>query len=119
MIIEKTIHRGDTFCEILTFRDKATKEPIDLTQYSKIVADIREGVNSESNRIGRLTVLNGGLEISGDNNEVLSIHTETADWTKSKYYMDVRFVDENNKIVTYLSVNITVLNVITKIEDDE
>lgn len=119
MIIEKKIHRGDTFTEIWTFRDKATKEPIDLSLYAKIVADIREGINQNSYRIKRLSTLNSEMVISGDNNEILTISMDTSNWDKSKYYMDVRVLEESGDVATYVALHITVLNVVTKIEEDE
>lgn len=93
--------RGDTFFQALRFESNG--EPIDLSVNNEINVDIRQGITRQGKLIKKLS-LGDGLEIVGEENDVLTIKmsTEITETMRGgKYYLDVQITDEENDKYTY------------------
>ena len=96
--------RGDTFYRIFSFtlRTPEGREPINLTEYPVISIDIRKGITKKGELMASLSLFNGGITITGDNNNILELlYFDTENWKGGDYFYDIRFTDNTNKTFTY------------------
>ena len=87
------ITKGGTYKEVFTLNFNG--EPLDLTAYTGIKMDIRKG-EDESAELLHSVSLGDGIEVSGENNNILTItisKTITKEWERDQYYRDIAFTD--------------------------
>ena len=105
-LTRKLIYRGDTEEISLKFEVGDPAQPYDLSVWAEIKMDIRILPNYLSTNILELSVENGGLEITGDDNERILIHLtpeRTNLFTKGNiYYYDIRFIGQDGSVFTML-----------------
>lgn len=113
------LYRGDDETRSLLFQISET-EPYDLRVWSEIRMYIRDGKSYNDNAIAKLSTVDGGLEISGDDYNRLIIHLPTSVTNliekKQTHYADIRFKDSDGNFRTLLSQE---YNVILNITEEE
>jgi hypothetical protein len=103
--------QGNYFPVLLEFKDGDTN-PIDLTQFTEIVMEIKELYSVRQNAFLKFTI-GSGLTISGDNNEKLSFILDDYFWSSqvSSWVYDITFVKSATESYTFIKGTIT--NVLT------
>jgi hypothetical protein len=103
--------QGNYFPVLLEFKDGDTN-PIDLTQFTEIVMEIKELYSVRQNAFLKFTI-GIGLTISGDNNEKLSFILDDDFWSSqvSSWVYDITFVKSATESYTFIKGTIT--NVLT------
>ena len=103
--------QGNYFPVQLEFKDGNT-DPIDLTQYTSIVMEIKSGYDVTYPAFITFTV-GSGLTISGASNEFLSFVLDSTFWNKQfkNLVYDITFTASPTESYTYIKGTIT--NVLT------
>ena len=103
---KKLVYRGDTEEMSLKFEIGDPALPYDLSLWAAIKMDVRIQPNHLATKILELSVENGGLEITGINNERLLIHLNSERTNKfnkgSMYYYDIRFIGQDGAVHTMI-----------------
>lgn len=108
------VTQGDTIARTMTFTDKVTGDPYDLSIYTAIKMQVRKRPNTDVIADG--SMLAGNFEISGTGSNILnisgiSIPNSTPIGT---YLYDIEFSNEGSGIKeTLISGNITITAQIT------
>jgi hypothetical protein len=103
--------QGNYFPVLLEFKDGYTN-PIDLTQFSEIVMEIKILYSVDQAPFLTFT-LGSGLVISGSNNEKLSFTLDTVFWSSQnkRWVYDITFVKSATESYTFIKGSI--INVLT------
>jgi hypothetical protein len=85
-------------------------QPIDLTDFTEIKMEVKKTYNVNETPFLAFTV-GDGLEISGDDNNILTFVCDEVFWTSqtTRWVYDITFETSTGEKYTYLKGNITVV----------
>ena len=109
----KCILQNQGHDEEFTFTEGEQETPLDLNQYQ----DIRLRIISDYNKISHEFSLGNGLQISGDDDNVLLLRFDqelTLILTRPSYNYDIMFVNQDGSNFYVLAGSFTVIRTITR-----